>query len=200
MTKTTAVFEHYQGSLLELSIENSSLSGLFNLRKFADNAVRRAGNNADKKVFMSDCIAHIEKRIAHFRRQCWVNNLADYEPQKEGHWPLFTAGFTLSASGKIWLTDNKPIPINRPNAKGMIYPCHRDLYSGKGDDATVYSGLYCYNPNDKPALYLYPSAVEVLNNSMKTALCSLIGVHRITVETTVYANSPRKMLFVLAEV
>ena len=50
MTTSTVIVEHYQGSLLELSIENASLSGLFNLLKYTDNAIRRAGNNENKKA------------------------------------------------------------------------------------------------------------------------------------------------------
>lgn len=199
MTLSTVNVEHYQGSLLELSIENASLSGLFNLQKYTDNAIRRAGNNEHKKAFIADCVAHIQKRIAHFQRACWVKNLLDYTPKREGHWPPYTAGFTLSLNGKIWLTDNAPIPINRPDAEGIVYPCHRDLCSGKGDDATIYSGLYCYSAHNAPALFLYPDTVEALNAAMKTALCSLIGVHRITGETKVYANSPRRFLFTLKD-
>lgn len=131
----------------------------------------------------------------------WVTDLSNYTPLREGHWPAFVAGFTLSKSGRIWLTDNNAIKIKDHKREGVLAPCHRDLIDGEGDDQTCFSGLYCFNPKDKNVtLWLYQFATLELNDAMKQGLKSLIGVHRITSETTVSCNTGRKVLFKLGDV
>ena len=130
----------------------------------------------------------------------WVTDLTHYKPAREGHWPAYCAGFNLSLSGRIWLTDNRPIWISSDIREGIIAPCHRDIIDGEGEDKTLYSGLYCYNPRHKAVtLWLYPAAEQVLNENMRDALKTLIGVDRITGDTVVYSNTTRKKLFALKE-
>jgi hypothetical protein len=131
----------------------------------------------------------------------WVVDLTGYTPLREGHWPAYVAGFTLSKSGRIWLCDNKPIIIDEQRRAGVLAPCHRDLVNGSGDDKTQYSGLYCFNPKDRETtLWLYPDAESNLNQQMMLALTSLIGVHNILSSTVVFSNTSRKALFSLGNV
>lgn len=133
--------------------------------------------------------------------ELWVTNLSNYSPDREGHWPAYVAGFTLSKNGRIWLSDNKPIIINKDNRKGIMAPCHRDLIDGQGDNETLYSGLYCYNPKDKEVtLWMYPNLEHAFNDEMKKGLKSLIGVHKITSKTKVLSNTHRNTLFTLEEI
>ncbi len=117
----------------------------------------------------------------------WVVDLAEYDPLKEGHWPKHTAGFNLSLSGRIWLSDNRPINIATPEREGVMHPCHRDLIDGIGDDQTNYSGVYCW-VRGKASLWLYPHAEAVFTSVMLNGLKSLIGVHHITADTKVFSN------------
>jgi hypothetical protein len=131
----------------------------------------------------------------------WIQDLTRYEPAREGHWPPYCAGFTLSKSGRIWLTDNKPITINQDGKQGVLAPCHRDLINGEGEDKTVFSGLYCYNPKHKRvSLWLYSFAEVELTERMMQGLKSLIGVHKITAATAVLSNTSRKELFTLQDI
>tara|TARA_B100000809_G_C15133722_1_gene529614 strand:- start:54 stop:485 length:432 start_codon:yes stop_codon:yes gene_type:complete len=131
----------------------------------------------------------------------WVKDLSNYTPAREGHWPPYCAGFNLSTSGRVWLTDNNPIIIDEPNKAGILAPCHRDIVDGEGDDMTAFSGLYCYNPKDKTVtLWLYGFAEEKLCESMKQGLKALVGVDKITENTIVYSNDSRKALFKLSEI
>lgn len=123
----------------------------------------------------------------------WVTDLSNYLPTKEGHWPAYVAGFNLSLSGRIWLSDNKAIHVNKPKAKGLRHPCHRDIIDGTGKDETVYSGLYCWGKNEA-TLWLYPHCEMVFNESMLAGLKSLVGVHLITTSTKVYSNTWRNIV------
>lgn len=79
------------------------------------------------------------------------------------------------------------------------WPCHRDLMSGVGDNATVYSRIYTFHYRPS-ILWLYPDTEAHLTDSMKRGLASLIGIHKITPETAVKSNTTRKTLFFLKEV
>lgn len=82
-----------------------------------------------------------------------------------------------------------------------IYPCHRNLIEGEGDDCTYFSGIYSYGfKSDGPTLWLYPHAEKGMNEMMRQGLASLIGVHRITGNTPVRSNSDRHIIFRLNEV
>ena len=131
----------------------------------------------------------------------WVRDLTSYKPAREGHWPPYCAGFNLSSSGRIWLTDNNPIIINEHDKQGILAPCHRDLVDGKKGDETVFSGLYCYNPRENQVtLWLYGFAENALTDKMKMGLKSLIGVHKIAATTAVLSNTSRKTLFCLKDI
>jgi hypothetical protein len=121
----------------------------------------------------------------------WVTNLSNYVPKKEGHWPADCAGFNLSCSGRIWLTDNEDIWIDKPNIKGYTFPCHRDLVDGDGHDKTIYSGLYCWKGEGGATLWLYHDTERAFNAEMLAGLKSLIGVHNIDSNTKVFSNTWR---------
>lgn len=114
----------------------------------------------------------------------WVTDLSNYSPiSLGGHWGDNQAGFNVSKSGRIWLTDN------------ASSPCHRDLHDGEGDDATVYSGIYSWN-NDTPEIYVYPYLKQIiLDDGVISALNSLVGVHDITSGVEVIDNSSRKVIY-----
>ncbi len=131
------------------------------------------------------------------RSQYWVKDYTDYNPwsSKDSHWGKGQAGFNLSRSGRINLSDNKG---EKDDAGDWYYPCHRDLLDENKDDITCYSGIYSWALG--PELYLYPDAEAALNEDMKKGLASLIGVHQITPETPVISNTSRKVLFRLKDV
>ncbi len=131
------------------------------------------------------------------RSQYWVKDYTDYNPwsSKDSHWGKGQAGFNLSRSGRINLSDNKG---EKDEAGDWYYPCHRDLLDENKDDITCYSGIYSWA--NGPELYLYPDAEAALNEDMKKGLASLIGVHQITPETPVISNTSRKVLFRLKDV
>lgn len=118
----------------------------------------------------------------------WVVDLTNYSPLNlGGHWGKNQAGFNVSLSGRIWLTDNRQ------------FPCHRDLIDGEGDDATVHSGILSWN-RGKIELYAYPYLVQVLDlPAVRDGLKSLIGVYGMTQDTPVISNCSRKVLFRLGD-
>jgi len=118
----------------------------------------------------------------------WVTDLSNYNPiNLGGHWGDNQAGFNLSLSGRIWLTDNHE------------YPCHRNLIDGEGDDETVYSGIYSWNDGN-PELYTYPFLEQVLDRpEVREGLKSLIGVHMLTKDSPVISNCSQKVLFKLGD-
>jgi len=119
----------------------------------------------------------------------WVTDLNDYDPISLGsHWGNDQAGFNVSLSGRIWLTDNKD------------KPSHRQLISGDGEDATVYSGIFSWAKGE-PTIWTYPHLESVLHNpEVKEAIKSLLGVKGITESTPVISNGSRKTLFMVGEI
>jgi hypothetical protein len=199
MKTTQKIFESYKNSLLEISINNTNLSGLFFCRHSANNAIRRQQKNVIKLQFLKTCLAHIEGRIYEIKKQAWIKSLVNYSPEKYGHWANYTAGFNLSLNGKIWLSDNKDIEINEHKKQGIMCPNHQDLIVGEGTNKTIFSGLYSYKPNVNPSIILYSECESVLNNAMKLALLSLVDVHNITINTVVYSNMTKEKLFTLSD-
>ena len=194
------IFESYKGSLLQISIDNNNLSGLFLCRLSAKNALRRQSKNTPKMHFFSSCLQHIEKRITIIKRQLWVRSLTHYSPKIYGHWAEHTAGFNISLNGRIWLSDNKAIKSDKENDQVVMLPSHENLINGKGLNKTIYSGLYCFFPNELPAIYLYSECESVLNSLMKNALLSLVDVHKINIDTVVYSNMSKQKLFSLSDI
>ena len=151
------------------------------------------------------------------RKSHWVKDYTYYDPFSSSHchWGRNQAGFNLSLSGRVFLTDNrvvKPSDFIYDPATGRYreresflsqetadYPNHRDLIDGYGKDLTIYGGIYSWDKG-KTGLYLYPNTVEVLNDDMKRGLASLIGVHKITEITPVYVNSSKNLLFRLGDI
>jgi len=131
-------------------------------------------------------------------KKYWVKDYSNFEPKdtNQGHWGSGQTGFNISKNGKIFLSDNKKI---KDEFGEWVYPNHRDLIVGFGDDETVYSGIYSWGYG-AIEFYLYPDAERILNFEMKKGLASLIGVHKITSETAVYSNTSRKLLFFLGDV
>lgn len=116
----------------------------------------------------------------------WVVDLSNYKPTNlKAHWGRSQAGFNISRSGKIWLTDNK----NRP--------CHRDLIDGEGDDCTMYSGIYSWY-QDKPEIYIYPALMQIIHTeTVQAGLRSLVGVHLIHEGVPVINNCSRQIVMTL---
>lgn len=114
----------------------------------------------------------------------WVKDLKNYDPVNlGGHWGDYQAGFNMSLSGRIWLTDNRS------------FPSHHSLIDGQGKDETRYSGIYSWKDNN-PELYVYPFLEEILfRKKVQEGLRSLIGVHLIVVGTPVISNSSNEVLF-----
>jgi hypothetical protein len=151
------------------------------------------------------------------RKSHWVKDYTYYDPFSSSHchWGRNQAGFNLSLSGRVFLTDNrvvKPSDFIYDPATGRYreresflsqetadYPNHRDLIDGYGKDLTVYGGIYSWDKG-KTGFYLYPNTVEALNDDMKRGLASLIGVHKITERTPVYVNSSKNLLFRLGDI
>jgi len=194
------IFESYKGSLLETSINNTNLSGLFLCRHSAQNAIRRQRKNPVKLQFLESCEAHIDKRIKSIQSKHWVKSLTNFSPEVEGHWSKYTTGFNISLSGKIWLSNNKPIKVNDKNRQGLLSPNHNNLVTGSGVDETIFSGIYYFEPDKEASLFLYSECENVLNQQMKLALLSLVDVHNITIDTAVFSNLSREKLFSLSEI
>ncbi|GIC77699.1 hypothetical protein [Moritella sp. F3] len=118
----------------------------------------------------------------------WITDLTDFTPiNLGGHWGTKQAGFNVSLSGLIWLTDNRN------------FPCHRDLICGTGQDETRYSGIYSWF-RGKCVIYTYPHLESVLHEpGVLKALKSLIGVHGLTKASPVISNCSREVLFLLGD-
>jgi hypothetical protein len=138
----------------------------------------------------------------------WVKDLTYYSPLSHGHaaWGRDQAGFNLSLSGRIYLTDNRKVKMlpevlqfGREMVEEYDYPNHRNLVVGEGKDQTIYSGLYSWK-NQRPELYLYYDAEKALNMQMRRGLASLIGVHLINANTPVISNTYRNVLFRLGNI
>jgi len=132
----------------------------------------------------------LESVPSKYKSKWWSDDYTNYEPyeDKESHWGIHQVGFNISASGRINLGYN-------------VGETHRDLMVGTGDDETVHSGIYSFGyKREEPTLWLYPNAVNVLNDGMRQGLASLIGVHMITAETPVRSNTTRKVLFRLGDI
>ncbi|MNG60949.1 hypothetical protein D3C79_191180 [compost metagenome] len=116
----------------------------------------------------------------------WVTDLRQYKPiNLGGHWGRDQAGFNLSLSGRIWLTDN------------TAFPCHRDMIDGQGEDKTNLSGIYSWHQGNHE-LYVYPYLEAVIDReTVRQGLRSLIGVNGIAVGTPVISNESRAVLFCL---
>lgn len=114
----------------------------------------------------------------------WVNDLSAYSPVNlGGHWGTDQAGFNVSMSGRIWLTDNKE------------RPCHRNLVDGEGDDKTNLSGIYSWHKGNHE-IYAYPDLESRIDNkSIQAGIRSLIGVNGIPAGTPVISNCSGKVLF-----
>ena len=113
---------------------------------------------------------------------------------KDSHWGIGQAGFNMSTSGRIYLSDNKPIRCGNR----IYYPCHRDLINGEGIHKTKYPGIYSWSK--EIAIWLYPDLERNLTKDMKRGLAKLIGVHRITNQTPVKSNTERDILFLLGDI
>lgn len=120
------------------------------------------------------------------KHRLWVSDLRHYSPiNLGGHWGRDQAGFNLSLTGRIWLTDNQD------------RPCHRDIIDGVGGDKTNLSGIYSWHKNIHE-LYVYPALEsEIHRETVQEGLRSLIGVNGIQAGTPVISNETRKVLFVL---
>jgi len=116
----------------------------------------------------------------------WVKDLRDYSPiNLGGHWGRDQAGFNMSRSGRIWLTDNHQ------------NPCHRNLIDGDGENKTNLSGIYSWH-NGKHEIYVYPDLENAIDiDAVRDGLCSLIGVNGIPSGTPVISNCTGSTLFVL---
>lgn len=137
------------------------------------------------------------------RSPYWVRDYSSFAPlsSQDCHWGKAQSGFCLSLSGRIWLTDNRAVRGGLHGRRDIddefTHPCHRDLVDGRGDDATVYAGIYSFGA--EVCLWLYPQAEGALNEAMRAGLKSLIGVHLITATTPVKSNTSRRVLFILGE-
>jgi hypothetical protein len=141
----------------------------------------------------------------------WVRDLSNYRPisSNDSHWGRGQAGFNISESGRIYLTDNSEEDLKmsaseklRQKAEhGQLYPTHRDLTVGRGPDITAYSGIFTFEGKDAPILWLYPDAEKALSKHLEMArgLASLIGVHNIDKNTPVRSNTSREVLFKLGD-
>ena len=141
----------------------------------------------------------------------WVRDLSNYRPisSNGSHWGRGQAGFNISESGRIYLTDNSEKDLKMSASEklrhkaelGQLYPSHRDLTVGRGPDITAYSGIFTFEGKDAPTLWLYPDAEKALSKHPKMArgLASLIGVYNIGWSTPVRSNSSREVLFRLGD-